>query len=420
MVDLAKEAMAHVRHLCVDIGHRPTGSPGNQAAADYIESVFQNAGLAVERQSFPCMGWDHEETVLELAGRRLEATANWRSLPCDVTGATVPAGTLAVLAQADLAGRIAVLYGELTQGELSNRANTVYYPKQHRRINDLLDQKRPAAVITVTPTVQAIRHVIKDPDMDIPSATVSPEVGLELLRHADEPVRLRIAARRSAGQSCNVLGTRPGTRPERIVICAHYDTVWGSPGAIDNASGVGVMLALAQILASRELPVGLEFVAFSAEEFGGQGARAYLQPYGLAEIPYRWGEWVGERSEAWKPILAAVNADGVGLELGANTVTTIAASKAFVGLVNAIKREKYPGVVQVDPWPASDHYTFYSHGVPSMALSFLGGVSDVIHQPTDTIKWLGPARLAEVVSLIADVVDSLQDKTPGWCRPAKA
>jgi aminopeptidase YwaD len=54
MVDIAAQAMAHVQHLCLDIGHRPTGSPNNQAAADYIEGMFRDAGLAVERQTFAC------------------------------------------------------------------------------------------------------------------------------------------------------------------------------------------------------------------------------------------------------------------------------------------------------------------------------------------------------------------------------
>jgi len=417
MIDAAKEPMAHVKCLCVDIGPRPIGSPGNQAAADYIESVFRDAGLDVERQSFSCPSWDHEETVLELAGGRLEAAANWRSPPCDVTGSIVPVGTLDILAQADLEGHIALLHGELTQDELSNRASTVYYPERHRKINELLDKKLPSAVITVSPLLHSMRHVIKDPDIQIPSATVSPEVGLELKRHAGEPARLQIAATRSVGHSYNVLGTKPGTRPERIVVCAHYDTVWGSPGAFDNASGVGVMLTLAQILASRELPVGLEFVAFSAEEFsGGLGADAYIQPCGLKHIPFRWDRPVGERSEAWKPILAAINADGVGLELGTNTITTIAASEPFDDMVSAI-RQKYPRVVRVGPWPASDHYTFYSHGVPSIALGVTGGVTNVHHQPIDTIKWISPVKLAELVSLVVEVVDALQDKTSGWCRP---
>jgi len=420
MTDIAKEAMAHVKRLCVDIGPRPIGSPGNQAAADYIESIFRNAGLDVERQSFSCPSWDHRETILELAGRRLEATANWFSLPCDLTGTIVPVGTLDELAQADLTGHVALLYGELTQDELSNRASTVYYPERHRETNQLLDEKLPIAVIAVCPLLNSMRHVIKDPDMDIPSATVAPEIGLKLVRHAGQPVRLRIAAARSKGHSCNVLGKKPGTRPERVVICAHYDTVWDAPGAYDNASGVGVMLTLAQVLASRELPVGLEFYAASAEEFTGLGADAYIRQYGLKHIPFRWDRQVGEYSEVWKPILAAINSDGVGLEVGANSVTYIAASRPFTAMAEAIRKQKYPGMVRVGPWPASDHYTFYSHGVPSIALGSVGGVMNIHHQPIDTIQWISPVQLAEVVSLVADVVNALQDRTSDWCRPKGA
>lgn len=419
MIDIERQAMAHAKHLCVDIGPRPVSSPGDRAAAGYIEDVFRDAGLAVKRQTFSCSAWDHQETVLELAGRRLEATANWRSLPCDVTGAILSVGALNALAQADLEGRIALLHGELSQDEISNRASTVYYPDRHRKLNDLLDRKRPVAVIAVCPLLQSIRHVIKDPDMDIPSVTVSPHIGRELLRSAGAPVRLRIAAARSKGQSCNLIGTRSGTRSERIVLCAHYDTVWGTPGAFDNASGVAVMLTLAQLLSSKSLSTSLEFVAFSAEEFGGQGADAYIAPYAGEHFPSRWDQLPGSWAEAWRPILAAINADGVGLELGANSITAIAASQALEGMVDQI-RTHYPSVARVGPWPASDHYTFYSHGVPSIPLSCSGGVANFLHQPIDTIDWLSPAKLAEVVSLIADLVDALQDKTSGWCRPAVA
>lgn len=413
---MAKQVMDHVKRLSVDIGHRPAGSPGNEAAAEYIEQVFRQAGLAVKKQVFSCSSWDHTETVLELAGQKLDAAANWRSLPCEVTGGIVPAGTLEELAQANMKGRIALLHGELTQDEFMNRASTVYYPERHRKTNDLLDRKLPAAVITVNPLLNSLRHVIKDPDMGIPSATVSPEIGCKLMHHAGKPVRLHIAATRFPGRSWNVLGTGSGSRSGRIILCAHYDTVWGSPGAFDNASGIGVMLTLAGVLAGRKLSLGLEFVAFSAEEFGGQGTEAYVVPYGLKQVPFQWDRPVGEQSEVWQPVLAAINADGVGLALGANSITTIAGSMAFDDLVNAIRSEKYPGVVRVDPWPASDHYTFYSHGVPSIALGCTGGITNINHQPIDTIKWISPAKLAEVVSLAADVVEALQDKTSEWTR----
>lgn len=58
----------------------------------------------------------------------------------------------------------------------------------------------------------------------------------------------------------------PDTAPE-LLLCAHYDTVPGAPGANDNASGVAVLLELARLLAaSPPLPIRLQIVFFPNEE----------------------------------------------------------------------------------------------------------------------------------------------------------
>src|SRR6266571_8549460 len=47
------------------------------------------------------------------------------------------------------------------------------------------------------------------------------------------------------GQACHNIETEiPGARPEILLIGAHYDSVFGSPGANDNGTGVAAMLAL--------------------------------------------------------------------------------------------------------------------------------------------------------------------------------
>jgi acetylornithine deacetylase/succinyl-diaminopimelate desuccinylase-like protein len=51
-----------------------------------------------------------------------------------------------------------------------------------------------------------------------------------------------------------------------IVVGAHYDTVPGSPGANDNATGVAAVLALARRFAGRPRPRTIRFVAFVNEE----------------------------------------------------------------------------------------------------------------------------------------------------------
>lgn len=71
--------------------------------------------------------------------------------------------------------------------------------------------------------------------------------------------------------SHNVVAHWPKTRSSPFVVGAHIDTVAGSPGANDNASGIAVMLENARIFAGTPQARWLEFVAFGSEEYGGNG-----------------------------------------------------------------------------------------------------------------------------------------------------
>lgn len=64
---------------------------------------------------------------------------------------------------------------------------------------------------------------------------------------------------------------------EVLVVGAHYDTVSGSPGADDNASGLAVLLETARLLAGKQSDLDVQFVAFSLEEQGYIGSEAFLQ-----------------------------------------------------------------------------------------------------------------------------------------------
>ncbi len=60
-----------------------------------------------------------------------------------------------------------------------------------------------------------------------------------------------------------------------ILIGAHYDTVPGSPGADDNASGVAVLLELARLLSQEKRRFPVILAAFDLEEYGYLGSQAY-------------------------------------------------------------------------------------------------------------------------------------------------
>lgn len=58
-----------------------------------------------------------------------------------------------------------------------------------------------------------------------------------------------------------------------IIIGAHYDSVPGTPGADDNATGVAVLLELAAEFASKPVKYPVQLVAFDMEEYGYLGSK---------------------------------------------------------------------------------------------------------------------------------------------------
>ena len=105
-------------------------------------------------------------------------------------------------------------------------------------------------------------------------------------------LRTRRDSYETGGQPCHnieaeISGSQQGagessSPPQIIVIGAHYDSVFGSPGANDNGSGVAAVLALAQRFASAKPKQTLRFVAFVNEEppyflSGEMGSQVYAR-----------------------------------------------------------------------------------------------------------------------------------------------
>ena len=137
--------------------------------------------------------------------------------------------------------------------------------------------------------------------------------------------------------------------------------------------------------------MGLEWIAVNGEEAGGVGDAAYLRQY------------EGELDH----ILVLFNIDGAGQRLGTNSVTVMGASESLDAQVRRV-HGRHPGVAWVEPWYESDHSAFLWRGVPCIPISSVGG-ANIAHLPSDTAEWISPAKLAEVVTLIIDIVESLQN-----------
>jgi len=75
----------------------------------------------------------------------------------------------------------------------------------------------------------------------------------------------------------NVIGRIPGKSKNEILIIAHLDTIFNTPGANDNAASVIVMLMLAHAASGREHNHTLTFIASDSEEYVFEGAYHYAE-----------------------------------------------------------------------------------------------------------------------------------------------
>jgi hypothetical protein len=88
----------------------------------------------------------------------------------------------------------------------------------------------------------------------------------------------RIARRIQVGR--NVLAFKKGSSDEILALVAHYDAAGASvPGAIDNGSGVGVLLELARVFASVPTHRNLLLIFSDGGEWGSLGARDIAESY---------------------------------------------------------------------------------------------------------------------------------------------
>lgn len=98
--------------------------------------------------------------------------------------------------------------------------------------------------------------------------------------YAVERLRYRVS-----GLECvNLVATRQGSsrKSEILLLGAHYDSVSGSPGANDNASGVAALLEISRMFRGLEPALTVRFVAFVNEEppffwSRQQGSRVYAK-----------------------------------------------------------------------------------------------------------------------------------------------
>ena len=186
--------------------------------------------------------------------------------------------------------------------------------------------------------------------------------------------------------SRNVVAEKTGqTYPNEVyVICSHYDSTSPlrltlAPGADDNASGTAAVLEAARVLAPYAFDFTVRFIAFSAEEWGLWGSRAYAAAARAA----------GER------ILGVINLDMIAYAdaLPEDLQIIVNGDSAWLGDLFLAAGSQYGiigGTRIVDPsFVYSDHAPFWDNGYPALlAIEDDPLTNPYYHKTTDTLGTL--------------------------------
>lgn len=217
----------------------------------------------------------------------------------------------------------------------------------------------------------------------------------------------------------NVEGVLPGKTADEIVLSAHYDSVPGSPGAGDDASGCGVAIAAAADLRRTPLRHTVRILLFDGEETGLNGSEGWLR---------------GRKPEERQRVLANLNLEMLGWKGSAGPV--IDTFPAYLGgrrvfapgwLVHSVLRggeavgwpfetadNRFPFLFQlivrsVEIGYGSDSESFLARGIPSVTLSdsSLMNLDPAYHRPADTAGRLDGERLERWTQAVASIVRRL-------------
>ena len=166
--------------------------------------------------------------------------------------------------------------------------------------------------------------------------------------------RFLLKARHHLATVENLILDFPGRSPEWVVLSAHLDGHAGGESAIDNASGVAAVLALARANAPliETAQRGLRVCVFGAEEWSLSGSRAWLATLSSGEIA---------------KMTANINLDSI---VGSPNLTALTSGfPALTAEVQWIARTAGLSVATYEPLMVnSDHASFAAQGVPALRL----------------------------------------------------
>ena len=399
---LLQKSRTYLHRLCTEIAGRSVGSADNREATRYFRDTLNELGWDTEAQEFDAMDWQDGGASLLVGGKSFDVLVSPYAPGCRVEGELVSISTIAELEKAEITGKIVLLHGEIAREQLMPKNFVFYNPEEHQRIIALLEQKQPAAIVCATGRNASLAGgaypfpLIEDGDFEVPSVYMTEEEGIRLIKHAGSKAEVVSNSTRIPGKGYNVNGRKGDPSGGRLVVTAHIDAKKGTPGAIDNATGVVVLLLLAETLRDYNGKMQIELVAFNGEDY-------YAVPGQML--------FLHQNQERFGEILLNINIDGAGYKEGLSAFS-------FFGLPESLEKNarevigRFDGINEGAQWVQGDHSIFIQMGCPAIAVSsqwFVEHVDsqDITHTPKDNPEIVDCGKLVEITRALDQLIRNL-------------
>lgn len=199
----------------------------------------------------------------------------------------------------------------------------------------------------------------------------------------------------------NVVALKPGGGAGLIVVGGHIDSKLPSPGANDDASGVGVILELARVMRDRGTGPSIEFVAFGGEEM--VDADPDHHHYGSRAHAFSL------KTNRPDERIAMIAVDMVG---AGSFFTARSMGKGPLGLAHALRARARSRKVTLrylrdtSRYGSADHEAFELVGMPVAWLSWR--TDPTYHTTRDTPDHISVPHLATVGKLLLDFLTGVR------------
>ena len=395
--NLRTTAETYMQHLCLEIPNRRVGSEGNRDAANYFAEIISGFGFETEYQEFDCMDWSEDGARITVGGEQFEAFVSPYSLGTDIQVPFIPIKNVEQIEQVEAEGKVLLLHGEIVKEQLMPKSFPFYNPDHHKHIVATLESKSPLAIISATSRDPALAGgmypfpLIEDGDFNIPSVFMTDEEGKRLLKYAGKPIHLESHSTRRPAKGCNVIARKPEKARRRVVLTAHIDSKDNTPGALDNATGVAILLLLSELLQDYEGEMGLELVAINGEDYYSA----------IGEVKY-----LERNKSAMDEIQLNINMDGVGFHEGATAYSFYECPDEVRELIHR-SFSTYMELGEGEIWYSGDHMIFVQSGVPAVAITSehgMTGLAQISHTPKDQLELVDCSKLVTTAFALRDLL----------------